>query len=176
MARYVSEQRGDRHIIGPHTGIRYGQHGPGDIFLVHRADLQSAMFQEVRMEGTIAMPAIPAQNTPPPPPGAARQAVQMAPPPDMAQEPEDGGLPPGLAQIVKPSAATLRPVPQTPQEASQFMEPERLSVDQIRALIGRPSTSTAMLRTMLKEEEKSGKTRVDVVTMLSEKIKAAEKK
>jgi hypothetical protein len=177
LARYISEQRGGRQIIGAHTGIRYGNHSPDDVFLVHRRDLAGSMFQEVRVEAVMTMPAISSTTTPTPPPaGAGRPAMQMAAPPDMAQVPEDGGLPPGLAQIVDPRAATIRPVVQTPQETGQFMEPERLSVDQIRALIGRPSTSTAMLRTMLDVERKSERARADVVAMLDEKIKASEKK
>lgn len=179
MARYVSPQRGDRLIVGPFSHIRYaGRHSPGDVFLVHRDDLQSPLFQEVRVEA-VPLPFVAIPAAPPPAPVSVAQPQQPQPAPqgeDVAQEPEDGGLPPGLAAIVKPSAATIRPVPVTPAEATQFLEPARMSVDQIRSLIGRSSTSTAMLRTMLSDEEKSDRPRSTVVDMLTAKINAAEKR
>lgn len=175
LARYMSEQRGERPVVGPYSRLRYSMHSPGDIFLVDRQDLQSPLFQEVRVE-TTPLPVTPVV-APPPPPGTpqpapvqqAQPVLHVAPVPDVAQDAEDGGLPPGLASIADATIVTQK-VPVTPPEAGQFMEPQKLTVDQMRALLGRPSTSTAMVRAMLATEQASEKPRASAIKLLEERL------
>jgi len=177
LARYVSEHMGDRPLTGPRSQIRYGFHSPGDIFLVHRDDLQSSVFQEVRIEPAVSVPLPAQQPMPTPKPVSARPVLHAAPVPDMAQEPEDGGLPDALMHSQTPEAASaaaaeprVTEVPIMPQEATLFMEPDRMTVEQVRNLITRPSTSSAMLRTMLEDERKAETPRKTVIALLEAKL------
>ena len=171
LAQYISEQLGDRPITGPHSRIRYGFHSPGDVFLVHRSDLASPQFQEVRIEPAVAVPTVTTSTPlPPPPPAvdAARPALHVVAPPDIAQTAEEGGLPDALQY------AANEAVPVDPPETQQFMEPSRLSVRQIAALLERPSTSSAMVRAMLNEERAGDEPRQSVVTMLERDLRRRE--
>lgn len=172
LARYISEQRGDRQVIGPHSQLRYSMHSPGDVFLVHRADLASPQFQEVRIESPVLPPSTtPHPVAPPQPVTAAQPVLHVAPAPDVAQDAEDGGLPMALAhpeQMLPPSAPVEVPI--APPETAQFMEPERMTVTQIEALMARPSTSKTMVRAMLAREEASEKPRAAAIKALKERL------
>jgi hypothetical protein len=64
-ARYIVTRRGDHPVVGPVTRILYGEHSQGDVFLVHRADVErSANFEEIR--DVITAPA-PVLDEPEPP-------------------------------------------------------------------------------------------------------------
>lgn len=70
--RYVKLGKGHHLVVGPATGKAYGYRGQGDIFLVHKRDVQAGMnwfqpIQDERPELVVRMPAVQAKVAPPPP-------------------------------------------------------------------------------------------------------------
>jgi len=69
LTRYTHPNRGQHIVLGLATGTRYGFRGGGEVFLVHRKDIevQPHLFEVVPQEVRAVAPVVPQPEPPPPP-------------------------------------------------------------------------------------------------------------
>jgi hypothetical protein len=121
-ARYIEPKRGDHPIVGPVTKILYGEHSQGDVFLVHRADVErSAWFEEIRDVITAPAPVL--------------------------EEPE----PPTLIPQEYADHGTVK-APPTPRPIADPLALTGQSVRDIRESLKSPALTKPLLRAMLDVE------------------------
>ena len=122
-ARYVVPKRGDHPVVGPVTKILYGEHSQGDIFLVHRADIErSSAFEEIRDVITAPAPVL-----------------------------EELDAPTLIPQEYTESAPTKEP--DAPKLIGDPLDLTKQNVRQIRETLKSPALTKPLLRAMLEVEQ-----------------------
>ncbi len=112
-ARYLSPNRGGHRVIGPNTKIDYGYRKGGDVFLIHKQDVdgQPHMFSAQGPAATSAS-APPRAKTPAPTPPPAPVAAGEAMPADSSEEAAEAPAPGefdlhALPGVTKPIAEAM---------------------------------------------------------------------